>query len=553
MDRRKFVKAVGVASSAMAISFSGRSVSAQKNPLTGKKPNIILILVDDMGFADIGCYGSEIETPNLDRLAREGLRFRQFYNCSRCCPTRASILTGLYPHQTGIGDMVNPGFDFGKPGYRGRLNRQCVTIAEVLGSTGYHTFMSGKWHLSQDPDCLPNDRGFEEYYGLLYGAGNYFKPKGLMRNRDEINPEDLPLDYYTTDAFTDMALEFIKKYQPDGKPFFLYLAYNAPHWPLHAKPEDIEKYQGKYLKGWDVLRQERYERQIGLKIIDRKWRLSERDPKVPAWDDISEELKIKTALKMSVYAGMIDCIDQNIGKLVQCLGNMGILDNTLIMFLSDNGACWETGAFGFDWNIKYSLQKYKELNEIGTAKSFVSYGRCWSNAGNTPFRLHKHWVHEGGISTPLIAYWPSGITEKGKISEEIGHVVDIMATCLDVSGAEYPEAFKGNQILPLEGKSLAPVFADKKREGHEFIGWEHEGNRAILKDNWKLVSAYPDEWELYDLEDDRTETNNLAKNHPLKRIEMEKLYQEWARSHWVEPWNPVNKYWPWIKGTIKPG
>ncbi len=547
MDRRKFVKTVGAASLALPAPFRTGKAANLKG-----RPNIVLIMADDMGFADIGCYGSEIDTPNLNRLAGDGVRFSQFYNCARCCPTRASILTGLYPHQTGIGDMVNPGFDFGKPGYRGRLNRQCVTIAEALRPAGYHTFMTGKWHLSQDPDCLPRDRGFEEYYGLMVGAGNYFRPANLMRNEQLIAPEDLPADYYTTDAFTDTALEFIKNHQADGKPFFLYLAFNAPHWPLHAKPDDIAKYQGKYLKGWDAFRQERYERQKALGIINPVWPLSDRDPKVPAWDEIGDELKTKTALKMAVYAAMIDCVDQNIGKLVRSLESLGIADNTLILFLSDNGACWETGPFGFDSNIKYSLRKYKELGEIGTGKSFVSYGRCWSNVGNTPFRLHKHWVHEGGISTPMIAHWPAKISDRGKITGELGHIIDLLPTCLDAAGAGYPKEFKDNEIWPAAGVSLLPVLQGREGKGHEFLAWEHEGNRAVHQGNWKLVSAYPDRWELYDLEADRSEMNDLAKKHPLKKRELEKLYRDWAGSHWVEPWNPLNSYWPWIKGTLKP-
>ncbi len=510
-----------------------------------------MILVDDMGFADIGCFGSEIATPNLNRLSENGLKFTQFYNCSRCCPSRASILTGLYPHQTGIGQMTNPEFDYGKPGYRGRMNRNCVTIAEALKPAGYHTFITGKWHLGKEHGTFPLDRGFEEYYGLNEGAGNYFRPNELMRNDQYIDPGDLPENYYTTDAFTDAAIEMIRNHHPDGKPFFLYLAYNAPHWPLHAKPDDIAKYENRYTKGWDALREERYEREKALGIISPKWSLSSRDPEAPAWDELGAGLKEKMARKMAVYGGMIDCVDQNIGKLMTALEKMGIQDNTLVLFLSDNGACWETGAFGFDFNPKYSMKKYRTVSEIGTDKSFVSYGRSWSNAGNTPFRLHKHWVHEGGISTPLIAYWPKVIKEQGKMTGEVGHIMDIMPTCLEISGAEYPKEFAGNRLTPVEGKSLLPILEGKTRAGHELIGWEHEGNRALRRKNWKLVSSYPHPWELYDLEEDRPENNNLADKYPEQVKELMDLYEAWAGRCWVEPWNPVNKYWPFVKEFLK--
>jgi len=550
MDRRKFVKTVGAASASMAIPFSIRAGNNLKETLAGKRPNIILMMVDDMGFADIGCYGSEIATPNLNRLSENGIKFTEFYNCARCCPSRASLMTGLYPHQTGIGHMTNPEFDYGKPGYRGRMNQNCVTIAEALKPAGYHTFMTGKWHLGKKPGQYPINRGFEEYYGLNEGAGNYFRPGELMRNDQYIDPNDLPENYYTTDAFTDTAIEMIRDHQPDGKPFFLYLAFNAPHWPLHAKPDDIAKYENRYTQGWDALREERYEREKALGIINPKWRLSDRDSEAPAWEELSAGLKEKMARKMAVYAGMIDCVDQNIGKLMRSLEKMGIQDNTLILFLSDNGACWETGAFGFDFNPKYSMKKYKEISEIGTDKSFVSYGRSWSNAGNTPFRLHKHWVHEGGIATPLIAYWPKEIKEKGKMTGELGHIMDIMPTCLELAGAEYPKEFGGNQITALEGKSLLPVLEGKGREGHAIIGWEHEGNRGLRRKNWKLVSEYPHEWELYDLDEDRTEMSNLADRYPDQARELMDQYEAWAKRCWVEPWNPVNKYWPFVRELL---
>jgi len=528
IDRRSFIGTA--AAGAAGLSLGSRAKAS------GKRPNIVLILADDMGHSDIGCYGSEIHTPALDRLASGGLRFRQFYNAARCCPTRASLLTGLYPHQAGIGHMTH---DRGTPGYRGHLNRNCVTIAEALGNAGYHTIMSGKWHVGSKRGRWPADRGFDESFGLLAGGGNYFHPgKESMpaHNRELFEPGD---GFYTTDAFTDHAIRSISEVrEKDDKPFFLYLAYNAPHWPLHAYEEDIRKYEGRYMQGWDNLREERYERMKKLSIIEPGWKLSERDRGTPPWKTLTPGRKKTMDRKMAVYAAMIDRMDQNIGKLLRYLESSGETDNTLIMFLSDNGACHELSAFGFDWNPKYSRGIMNTLTaEIGTEESFASYGRGWSNAGNTPFRLHKHWTHEGGISTPLIAYWP-GVISAGGFTDERGHVMDLMATCLDAAGAEYPQSFGGNSILPLEGNSLLPVLKGGSREEHEALFWEHEGNRAVIRGRWKLVSDYPGGWELYDLMEDRTETNDLARKHRQKVKELSAMYEEWARRCNVESWSP---------------
>jgi len=479
------------------------------------RPNIVVIMADDMGFSDLGCYGSEIETPHLDRLAAGGLRFTQFYNTARCCPTRASLLTGLYPHQAGVGHMVN---DRGRPGYRGFLNDRCVTIAEALRPAGYRTLMSGKWHVGEKRPHWPRDRGFDRYFGLISGGSNFFRldPGRQMALDDE--PWTPPaLGFYMTDAFTDRALEFVDEAAKLGTPWFLYLAYTAPHWPLHAPPEDIAKYRGKYRDGWDALRERRHRKMVEMGIVDAKWRLTPRDPKAPAWDSVQD--KDERDLRMAVYAAQIDRMDRNIGRLLSRLKETGAEENTLVLFLADNGGCAE------------EIHRGKKGAEIGTADSFESYGLPWANASNTPFRLYKHWVHEGGIATPLIARWPAAIKAAGTITHEPGHLIDLMATCLEVSGASYPK-----DKIPVEGKSLVPVFRTGKREGHEALFWEHEGNRAVRVGKWKLVSRHKGPWELFDLEADRTESEDLAAKEPARVKELAARYDAWAARCTVDPW-----------------
>jgi arylsulfatase len=491
-------------------------------------------MADDMGFSDIGCYGGEIHTPNLDRLAGGGLRFTQFYNAARCCPTRASLLTGLYPHQAGIGHMID---NKGYPAYQGYLNERCVTIAEALKLGGYRTMMSGKWHVGEERPHWPVDRGFDKYYGLISGGANYFditkdKAATVMRTMAiDDKPYTPPKEnFYITDAFTDNAVKFVDEYGRGKEPFFLYLAYTAPHWPLHAWPADIAKYKGKYLKGWDKLREERHERMIKMGLVSKNWKMSPRDTTTWPWDD--EKNKELLDLKMAVYAAQIERMDYGIGKVLEKIREIGVQENTLVMFLSDNGGCAEGGPIGFD-NRKNGLPP-------GGVDSFMSYGLSWANASNTPFRRYKHWVHEGGIATPLIAYWPAVIKDGGSITYQVGHIIDIMATCLDVAGIEYPKTYKGRELVALEGKSLLPIFDGKNRRGHEVIYWEHEGNRAARQGKWKLVAAHGEPWELYDLEADRTELNNLANQHPEKVEQLKTMYESWAKRCGVQPW-PVKK------------
>ncbi|MHC4171780.1 MAG: arylsulfatase [Planctomycetota bacterium] len=532
--RRDFLKAVGLGAASLSLQGCLDMAKSSVGQASKGRPNIVLIMADDMGFSDIGCYGGEVNTPNLDRLAAGGLRFTQFYNAARCCPTRASLMTGLYPHQAGIGHMVG---DKGYPAYQGYLNEQCVTIAEALKPGGYRTMMSGKWHVGEKRPHWPVDRGFGKYYGIISGGANYFdisktKAPGVKRTM-AINDKPFvpkPGRFYMTDAFSENAVKFIGEHGRSTEPFFLYLAYTAPHWPLHAWPADIAKYKGKYLKGWDRLREERHKRMIKMGLVSEKWKMSPRDTTTWPWAD--EKNKELLDLKMAVYAAQIERMDYGIGKVLTKIREIGVQDNTLVMFLADNGGCAEGGQVGFD-HRKNGLPP-------GGVDSYMSYGLSWANASNTPFRRYKHWVHEGGIATPLIAYWPAVIKDGGSITHHVGHIIDIMATCLDVAGMEYPETYKGRELIGLEGKSLLPIFKGKKRHGHEVIYWEHEGNRAVRQGKWKLVAAHGKPWELYDLEADRTELNNLVDKQPEKAQQLKAMYESWARRCDVLPW-PIKK------------
>lgn len=488
----------------------GGSVAAQ-GAEPPARPNIIIVMADDMGISDIGCYGSEIDTPNLDRLAKGGLRFTQFYNTARCCPTRASLLTGLYPHSAGVGHMVE---DRGTPGYRGFLNDKCVTIGEVLGAGGYRTYLSGKWHVGEARPHWPVDRGFQKSYALVSGGTNYFRldPNRILARDDQrITPDE---GWYVTDAITDNAIEMLKGHDA-RQPFFMYVAYTAPHWPLHAWPEDIAKYRGKYRDGWDKLRERRHARMVELGIVDKAWQRTPRDAGVKAWDEVPEERRDDWDLRMAVYAAQIDRMDQGIGKVLAQVEAMKQTDNTLVLFLADNGGCAEV------------INRGTPGKPAGDKDSFLSYGVGWANASNTPFRLYKHWVHEGGISSPLIASWPAVIKEAG-ITSQPGHLIDLMATCVDISKAEYPAKFKDKPITPLAGQSLAPIFLGEQRAGHEHIFWEHEGNRAVRAGDWKLVARKSQPWELYDLKADRTETNNLSAKHPEHVERLAQAWDKWA-------------------------
>ncbi|MGV3502827.1 MAG: arylsulfatase [Adhaeribacter sp.] len=498
------------------------------------KPNIIVILADDMGYSDLGSFGSEIATPNLDKLAEGGLRLSQFYNTGRCCPTRASLLTGLYPHKTGMGWMT--GYDMQQPGYRGDLNQNCVTIAEALKPAGYSAYLAGKWHVSADTKGdgpkhnWPLQRGFDQYYGIITGSGSFFKPAALTTGNTRIQAQG---KYHLTEAITDTASQYIARHAQAKKqaPFFLYVAYTAPHWPLHARKKNIQKYLPVYEAGWDALREQRYARQLKMGLVDKTVKLTPRDASVPAWQDIPAQDKPLWVKRMATYAAQVDEMDQGIGRILATLKQHQLDNNTLVIFLSDNGGCAEDVS-----------RKDKSIEKLGSEESFESYRTHWANLSNTPYRLYKARVHEGGINAPFIAHWPGMIRQQGTIVKTPGHLIDLMPTFLELAGASYPKTYKGQPIAALPGRSLVPVFKGQSQPARTLF-WEHEANRAIREDNWKLVSAstqqapYVQGWELYNLATDKAETNNLAAKYPQRVKEMEARWNSWAKENDVLPLN----------------
>lgn len=528
------------------------------------RPNIIVILADDVGFSDIGCYGGEIATPNLDALARGGVRFTQFYNTARCCPTRASLLTGLHPHQAGIGHMMD---DRGPDGYRGNLNRSCVTIAEALRPAGYRNYAVGKWHVTPgqtakalaDTHNWPLQRGFDRFYGTIHGAGSYFDPSSLVRDNAIVTVANdagyQPKEFYYTDAIADQAVKFIREHgrEQRAQPFFLYTAFTAAHWPLHAKDSDIAKYNGRYDGGYEPVRAARRVKLKQLGLLDDRWAAPTPSDQ---WDDAKN--KAFESRCMEVYAAQLDCMDQGIGRIIAELKAQGQFENTLIFYLQDNGGCAEGNGRGpnfvargdkpslppmgrddlqYDSTPKQTRDGWPVRGGLGVMPggpdTYIAYGRGWAQVSNTPFREYKHWTHEGGISTPLIAHWPAGVGKagekgSGRLVHEPGQLVDIMATALEVAGAKYPAEFNGQKIKPLEGASLRPVFAGKSIERNKPLVWEHEGNRAIRDAQWKLVAKEGKSWELYDLTADRSEAHDLASAKPDRVKKMSATWDAWA-------------------------
>jgi arylsulfatase A-like enzyme len=561
LTRRGFLKGLGLGAVALSMP-AVRTIAA-----SAKQPNILLIMSDDMGFSDIGCYGSDISTPNLDLLAANGLQFTQFYNTARCCPTRASLMSGLYPHQAGIGHMTeNRGF----PAYRGDLSSNCVTIPEALRPAGYRTYMCGKWHVTRftgkdgPKHNWPLQRGYDKFYGTITGAGSYYDPTTLCRNNTYItpvnDPEYKPEQFYYTNAITDNTVKYLREHgqeSPD-KPFFMYVAYTAAHWPMHALKKDIAKYRGKFDKGYSYYRAERFAKLKQMELINKNWDMSEQ---AGDWERV--ENKEWEARCMEVYAAMIDCMDQGIGRIVSELKRQNAFDNTLIFFLQDNGGCAETMGRGRNVNdgwvqaitnrdpmgsdelqpVLWPPMKTRDGRPVqggpgvmpGPDGTYVAYGRNWANVSNTPFREYKHWVHEGGISTPLICHWPGHIESQGGLCHEPGHLIDIMATCVDVAGAQYPKTHNDQEIQPMEGTSLVPTLENQDLADRT-IYWEHEGNRAVRQGKWKLVLKYPGGWELYDVDNDRTEMHDLAAEQQEKVRELTALYEAWAKRCGVQPW-----------------
>jgi arylsulfatase len=530
---------------------------------TDQRPNIIVILADDLGYSDLGCYGGEIHTPNLDRLAQDGLRFNSFYNAGKSCPTRASLLTGLYPHEAGVGRMT---FDEQLPGYRGNLSRNAVTIAEVLKTAGYRTAMVGKWHVAHtkfEPDQrewlahrvekyafapidnYPVHRGFDHHYGIIWGVADYFDPFSLVNGTTPV--KEVPEDYYITQAFSDTAAAYVSRLALEAEPFFLYLAYTAPHWPLHALPEDIAKYEDTYTEGWGAVREKRYERIQDKGIFPGHSNMLS-PPQMPGqWEDNAD--RVWDARAMAVHAAMIDRMDQGIGQVIAALKESGEFDNTLILFLSDNGCSAERCQnYSEGENDRPDMLRigepmiYPRNKEVlpGPQHVFASVGPHWANVANTPFRFWKGKSFNGGINTPVIAHWPKEIEKScmGSITEQRAHVMDIMATCIELAGAEYPSEYNGHTIKPLRGKSILPILKGETRDGHEYLGFEHYHEKALICcDGWKIIRQGKEApWELYDLKNDPTELINVASDYPEKREQMIALYEKWALECEVEPY-----------------
>ncbi len=496
------------------------------SPASFHKPNIIVILVDDMGYSDIGCYGGEIPTPNIDKLAAEGVRFRNFYNSGRCCPSRAELLTGLYAHHAGVGHMTR---DNHLPGYRGQLNDQCVSLAEAIKPAGYFVAVTGKWHVGFEHGCTPLTRGFDA--SLVSPAGGFYYPDDKKaelylngRKLDNHGPE-LGKQWYTTDVYTDYTIKFIDQAMAAKQPFLCYLAYNAPHYPLQAPADEIAQFKGKFMAGWDKLREARFKKQIELGLLDPKVAaLSPKAAQVPDWDSLDQAAKQRYDNMFAVYAACLHHVDTQIGHLMAALKERGIEQNTVVMFMSDNGGNAEGGVRG----------TFKG-NPPGSPDSSIKIGRCWATLNNTPFQWYKHYNYEGGIATPLIVHWPAKITSAGAVRDEPGELIDIMATCVDLSGAKYPATFNGKPIMPMEGRSLVPAFLGQTIQ-RDALFWEHEGNAAIRVGDWKLDRlGAKGQWKLFNMADDRSELTDLAAKEPKRAGDMLKQWNDWAKRDHVYP------------------
>ena len=531
--------------SILLISILITACNKQKKNESKSRPNIIVIMADDLGYSDLGCYGGEIETPNLDKLAKGGIRFTQFYNAARCCPTRASLLTGKYPHQAGLD----------KNGQS--LSRNAATIGEVLKENGYRTGMTGKWHLSETKELknpkeqllwlshrkdnnvfaplksYPSNRGFEQHWGVIWGVINFFDPFSLVHNEKEI--KNVPDDFYMTDFITDKSIDLIDEFSKDQNPFFLYVAHSAPHWPLHALPEDIVKYKGVYDEGWNKLRENRYKGLIEKGIIKPETAPLAKNESGKLWAENKE--KAWESKHMEAHAAMVDRMDQGIGRLIDKLKKTGEYKNTLILFLADNGASSERGyPPGFDRpghnrngeEIIYPNQKY---NRPGGELTWGYLGDAWAGALNAPFRYWKRESFEGGICSPFIMHWPEGLRGKeNTINYGVSHVIDILPTFLEITATSYPDTINGFKTTPIEGRSMLPLIKGEANATNDTLFWEHETGKALRIGDWKISALIGGEWELFNLAKDRTETNNLAAIMAKKVEEMEAVWlQEYKR------------------------
>ncbi|WP_428430064.1 arylsulfatase [Pedobacter sp.] len=523
------VKAVGMAFT--IIMLLGTNAWAQKKA----KPNIVLVLVDDLGFSDIGPYGAaDIATPNLDRLAAEGIRFKEFYNNSICAPTRASLLTGQYQHKAGVGFFNN---NLGLPAYQGFLNKESLTLAEVLKTAGYTTLMSGKWHVGDDENQWPNQRGFDHFFGFIGGASNYYEignqGKPTVPLVKDNKPFYLEPGKYLTEEITNNALGFLDDQQKTNKPFFLYLAYNAPHWPLQALPADLAKYKGKYKKGWDSLRIERYQNAIKKGVIDAGQKIAVQDAQVKPWNKLTYDEQQYWQTRQEVYASMIDHVDQGIGRLLAKLKALKQDDNTIIIFISDNGAQGGNGT---------RLYTSRNTGLVGTAGSYETQNSNWSQTGNSPHRDYKGAPYEGGISAPFIAWYPQKI-KASSISQGTAHLIDLAPTFYELAGAKYPSVLNGVSSNALPGKSLLPVLTGKagRVERGEPLFWERGGNKAVRDGDWKLVSsaAKGEKYELFNIAEDRAENLDVAAQHPDIVARLKAAYAQWAEKNGVVDYNKL--------------
>ena len=558
--RRRFLKALGGA----ALGVCARAVGdASPGAARAGRPHIVLLFVDDMGYSDIGCFGGEIDTPNLDRLAGAGVRVAQFYNTSRCCPARASLLTGLYSHQAGIGHMVYR--DRGE-GYRGNLNARCVTFGEVLRQAGYQTMLVGKWHAGHEPHSRPEVRGFDRFTGIYSHIDSYWKVLkacDVYRDRKLLipagqtpkNPYRPEEEFYTTDFFTDVATDYVDQALKNrAQPFLLHVCYNVPHFPLEAPDALIEKYRGRYLAGWDKLREAKLSRMKKLGIVPASSKLPrvkgftnrkipgftgvgvETEP-LPTWDSLAEPDRKELDFRRAIYAAQIERFDWNVGRLVEHLRRRGVLDNTLVLFFSDNGCSGEMGNFGMNWG-KWTGANYAQWRKKGGWS--VSQGLCWASYSNAPLRKHKKFVHEGGIASPFIAHWPAGIAGGGRIlHDQVFHLIDVMPTLCELAGASYPREYGGRKITPAQGISMLPFLTRTNEPARvRTLFWQHENHAAIREGDWKLVTTNDRDdnaWELYYLAEDRSESDNLVKKYPNLAKRLRVLWGQWAERANVLP------------------